>query len=134
MSDDDMMARLLAMADAPVAAPEPKAKASKPKAKAEVFVPTPVQPEDMTGIPDPVASGKIKVDPSATIVAVDQPIKVPAVVLDDGSTFSSLRGCKIVMVSPDADEVDDEALANGVEISNLLAIRDAFRVILNAIG
>lgn len=118
MSDDDMMARLMAMADAPVAATEPKQKASKPKPKAEA----------VTSVPQPAAV------PATPIVAVNESIKVPAVVLDDGSTFSSLRGCKIVMVSPDADEVDDEALANGVEISNLLAIRDAFRVILNAIG
>jgi hypothetical protein len=110
MSADDMMARLMSMAgdDAPVAAkPEPKAKA-KPKAEPVVQV---------ADAPAPVPSGTV----------------MPVVVLDDGATFSDILGAKVCFVPPDCEQIEADAYANGVSVSDLLTLRDAITTILQIV-
>lgn len=109
----DMLERLKAMAsgDAPTKAKaEPKVEAKQPKAVPAKAATTPVvEPVPM---PDTV---------------------VPVVVLDDHATFSNLRGCRICWVSPDAEDIDAESLANGVDIDSLLTLRDAVQTILRIV-
>lgn len=110
MSADDMMALLMAMAsdDAPVATkPEPKA---KPKAADPA-------PQVAVADPAPVHAGPL----------------MPVVVLDDGATFSDLTGCKVCFVPPDAEQIEAEDLANGVDINELLTLRDAVETILKIV-
>lgn len=115
MSADDMMARLAAMAggDEPVATKaevEPKAKRAKAEPKAEPVVAAKSEPVSV---------------PSGTVV--------PVVVLDDGSTFSDLLGAKVCYVSPDSEDIDPEAFANGIAIDSLLTLRDAIETILTIV-
>jgi len=114
MSADDMMSRLMAMAgdDAAVAEkPEPKA-----KAKAEQAVARAARPVTAAVAQQPVAV------PSGTVI--------PVVVLDDGATFSDLTGCKVCFVPPDCEQVTADDLASGVDINELLTLRDAIVTIL----
>lgn len=90
-------------------------------------MPTPIEPEQITGVPVAV------VEP----VAVPSPatgILTPVVVLDDGSTFSNLRGAKVCWVQPDADEITDADLNAGIEISDLLTVMNAIRTMVMMAG
>lgn len=114
----DMMERLKAMlGDAPKAKSEPKPK-SEPKAKVA----------KVESKPEPTVA-----ELQTAAMGPDGPT-VPIVVLDDGSTFSNLRGCKVCFADPAAEEIDATALSAGIEISDLLTLRDAVRTILRIVG
>lgn len=144
---DDILARLKEMA----AGGDPAAVKEAPKApKKVVFVPSPVAPEEATGMPEVPASFKTTPNIPQTAAPVVSTVKTvgtvktypqaesavtqPVVVLDDASTFSNLAGAKVVFIDPTADEVDAAAYAKGISISDLLALRDAFSLILKIVG
>lgn len=118
---DDILARLKEMAGGGAVEPVKAAPKAKPKAtKADepavaVVEPTPMTPEKVTGVPKSF-------------------LPTPVVVLDDGSTFSNLLGCKVCFVDPDADEIDAESLASGIKVSDLLTLKDAIHTILRIVG
>jgi hypothetical protein len=117
MSADDMLARLMSMADddAPVTVKtEPKAKA---KPKAEQAVERAARPAATAADPEPVPSGAV----------------IPVVVLDDGATFSDIAGAKVCFVPPDCEQIEADAYANGVSVSDLLTLRDALDTILRIV-
>lgn len=122
---DDILARLREMAGTET---EP-VKPIKTKAKAETFVPTPVKPEQVSGVPTTVKGKTVVAEP----VAKAPSLPIPVVVLDDGSTFSNLRGCKVCFVDPDAEEIDADALASGIKVSDLLTLRDALHTVLRIV-
>ena len=141
---DDILARLKEMA---AGGGDPAAAVEAPKAtKKVVFVPSPVQPEEATGMPEVPASFKTTPNIPQNVAAVISTVKtaakakaessvvVPVVVLDDASTFSNLAGAKVVVLDPTAEEVDDAAYAKGIRISDLLALRDAFSLIIKVIS
>ena len=55
------------------------------------------------------------------------------VVLDDGETFSNLRGCRVCFVPPDSDALPENATANSIDIDSLLTLRDAVKTILRIV-
>ena len=131
---DDILARLKEMA----AGGDPAAVKEAPKAakpKVATVVPTPMEPEEVTGVPQiktPVVS---TVKAPAKVVAKDESgVKVPVVVLDDASTFSNLAGAKVCFVDPAADEVSTAEYSFGVSIADLLAMRDALAIVLKVVN
>lgn len=108
----DMMERLKAMLDdAPKAKSEPKPK-SEPKAKV----------------------AKVESKPEPTPEPTPDGVTVPFVVLDDGVTFSDLRGCKVFFADTTTDEIKADMLSGAIEVSDLLTLRDAVRTILRIVG
>ncbi len=117
---DDILARLREMAGG---AGEPKAEA-KPKAAKPKAEPAPVAVVE----PEPV------VTPVSSAGVAKSGVLAPVVVLDDGSTFSNLRGAKVCWVSPDAEQIEESELDCGIEIGDLLTLRDAVQTILRIVG
>jgi hypothetical protein len=124
---DDILARLKEMASGgaePAAKPK-AATVAKAQPVVEATAPVAVLPLNSV-IPQSVPTVTKATTKSAAV-------PVPVVVLDDGSTFSNLRGCKVCFVSPDCQDIDEEALATGIRVSDLLTLSDAFRTILQVV-
>ena len=108
----DVMAQLKAMMGD--AAETPTKKATKPRIAAETVVQPVVEPAAKEVIP-----------PQSAVTTGGCPV----VVLEDGSTFSDMEGCKVCFIAADADDVTADELAAGVSISDLLTLRDALLAI-----
>lgn len=103
----DIMERLRAMAeDAPVAKSKPKA---EPKAESN---------------PEP----EIKLADYPKYAASTD--AVPVVVLEDGTTFSNLNGCRICLVPDDAEDIDPDDFAAGLQISDLYALYRSLKTLV----
>lgn len=122
---DDILARLREMAGgAGEPKVEPKAKAVAPKAAKPKAEPAPVAVVE----PEPVVA-------PVTSPGVAKPgVLTPVVVLDDGSTFSNLRGAKVCWISPDAEEIEESDLDCGIDISDLLTVMNAIRTMVMMAG
>jgi hypothetical protein len=122
---DDILARLREMAGS---AGEPKVEA-KPKAVAPKAAKPKAEPAPVAVVePEPVT------EPVPGFGVAKSAVLAPVVVLDDGTTFSNLRGAKVCWVSPDAEEIEESDLDCGIEIGDLLTLRDAVQTILRIVG
>lgn len=152
ISAEDVMANLRAMLDgvqpkvdvAPPASPavafvkEMAEFVSTPVNDPEAFKHTPNIPQ-APGMPDVMLTSP-GVAKSATIVAVaaKSTVTQQVVVLDDGSTYSDLEGCKICEIPMDSTgtfwTLTEESYAAGISISDLLTLRDALLTIRHILG
>lgn len=107
----DIMERLRAMAED---VPAPK---SKPKAE-------PKSESNSEPTPEP----EIKLAPQPKYAASTD--AVPVVVLEDGTTFSNLNGCRICFVPDDAEDIDADDFAAGIPISDLYALYRSLKTLV----
>jgi hypothetical protein len=131
----DMMERLAAM----MGGEQPKPKTETPNIPVS-FTPVPMDIGDIGGVPksgvlpDWINGGKVQIvtpdmcTPAPTVL--DRLGLSPVVVLDDGSTFSNLERCRVCFVAADTNEINSDDLADGVLISDLMALRDLLRKII----